>query len=808
VKILKAVLAIELAIALTWLLGVRLGNIPPIGKLLNPAGGFWNNSEPEKMLTSSTIHLNNIGQEITVQYDKDAVPHLFAANDHDLYFAQGYITARDRLWQMDMQARMAAGRVAEVMGAELLDQDRYFRRMGLTWAAERSLALMLKDPVMKNVLEAYTEGVNAYINQLSPAEYPLEFKLMDYRPAPWKPINSILIFKLMAETLSAASDDFQMSNNLKQLGTAVTRDLFPDHPFLADPVIPQNTPWNFTPQPIPETPDNLLAANNDIQPLRPRPEGIGSNNWAIAGSRSVSGYPLLANDPHLNLTLPAIWYQVQLIAPGVNVYGVSIPGIPCVVIGYNQQIAWGLTNAEADAVDWYRVQFRDATKNEYWYKGHWNTVSKRLEPIKIKGGKTIVDTIAYTHQGPIARQSGPWDSQDNEGVPIAYALSWVAHAESEEIRTFYLLNRGKSYNDYQQALQYFSSPAQNFIFASVQKDIAITSNGRYPLRYPEQGKFILDGSAPADDWHGWIRPDQNPSVKNPERGFVSSANQAATDSTYPYYLGWQFGSAERARRINDRLAHMQAATVDSLRIMQSDNYSVLAEEVLPCLLSDLKQGQTNNYAIALQALQQWNYHFDADSIGATIFNLWWNLFYKSVWSDEFDKKSVRLRWPSRDRTVKLLLTEKEAHWFDDRRTPQKETCAMLINQTFMKTVDSLFTKFGPPGPAWRWGSGRQCRIAHLAGINAFSLGPFAAGGAPSTIDALGEDFGPSWRMVVEMGPVVKGYGIFPGGQSGNPGSYYYDNLFDAWKQGQLHPLLYLQSKEERPETIMSTLILK
>src|SRR6185312_2651879 len=302
--------------------------------------------------------------------------------------------------------------------------------------------------------------------------------------------------------------------------------------------------------------------------IRPkeRAPGIGSNNWAIAGSRSANGYPILANDPHLNLTFPSIWYQVQLSSPTSNVYGVSLPGAPCVIIGYNQNISWGVTNVDADVLDWYQVKFKDNSKNEYWYNNQWNKTTRKIEVINIKGQKPSVDTVIYTIHGPIVYDKEAQKKDGRDNVPVGDALRWIAHDESDDFKTFYLLNRGKNYDDYRKALTYFTAPAQNFIFADKEKDIAITPNGKMPLKFPEQGKYILDGSDPANDWQGWIPPEQNPTVKNPPRGFVSSANQSSTDPSYPYYINWRFELYDRGKRINDLLSTMKNATIDTMRI--------------------------------------------------------------------------------------------------------------------------------------------------------------------------------------------------------------------------------------------------
>ncbi|MEO5681247.1 MAG: penicillin acylase family protein [Chitinophagaceae bacterium] len=808
-KLLKAVLAIELIMGLIFLLTTRFGNIPPLGDVLNPATGFWNNAELESQSKKIVVQVHKTNKPVTVQYDLSAIPHIFGSNDYDIYFGQGYVTARDRLWQMDMQSRTAAGRMSEVQGEQGLDRDEYYARIGLLYAAEKSLALMQKDSTMKIVLDAYSDGVNAYIEELTPSRYPVEYKLMKFAPEKWTPLKSVLIFKLMAETLSSGANDFQMSSALKKFGPEMTADLYPDLPFSSEPIMPAHTNWLFSPVSLPEIPVNKLSVAAADLDIKRKPEGIGSNNWVVNGKKTKNGFPLLANDPHLGLTLPSVWYQLQMASPSVNVYGVSIPGIPCVFVGFNNHIAWGLTNSGADVRDWYRIRFRDPSKNEYWYNDKWNFVSKRVQKIVIRGQKPFYDTISYTLHGPIARKSGPWEKLDDEdNAVIAYALRWTTLEASEDITTFYLLNRALSFGDFQQALGFFCSPAQNFIFADIKNNIAIATGGKFPLRYKDQGKFLLDGGAPVEDWNGWIPSLHNPSSKNPEQGYLSSANQIPVDSCYPYYLGWEFGSSERALRINSWLSHTNKATVDSMQALQNDTYSTLSASMLPVLLATLDTTFGKPYKYALNELNNWDYHYDQGSIGATIFNLWWDILYKAIWSDKVNKRNQSLKWPSRDRTQRLLLMEGNSLWFDNSQTPQKETRRLLINESFVKAVDSLTARFGVDLVKWNWGNSRQCRIPHIGGIDAFGSGPFSAGGAANTVNALTEDFGPSWRMVVELGTPVKAYGIFPGGESGNPGSQFYDNFIRDWKGGRLQPLLFLQSEHDFADSARFTLTIK
>ena len=291
---------------------------------------------------------------------------------------------------------------------------------------------------------------------------------------------------------------------------------------------------------------------------------------------------MLENDPHLDLTLPSIWYQVQLVTKDMNVYGVSIPGAPGVIIGFNSKVAWGVTNVGSDVLDWYKISFKDQRHKEYLYNNQWKATKPRIESIQVRGSETITDTVYYTHHGPVVylENQKPEKFSKADNIPAGYALRWIAHDGSNDVKTFYMLNKASNYADYRKALTYYTAPAQNFVFASMDNDIAITPNGYFPLKWKEQGKFLLDGNNPNDEWHGRIPADQNPTVKNPPRGFVSSANQFSADPSYPYYLHWEFSGYERAHRINKRLTVMTKATADSMRALQNDNYSVFAENVL------------------------------------------------------------------------------------------------------------------------------------------------------------------------------------------------------------------------------------
>jgi penicillin G amidase len=818
----RAIVALVLAAAVFWALDNRHGTFPALGKLLNPFAGFWQNGSRSDAVPE-TLVVPGLRDEVRIVWDVRHVPHIFARNDHDLYLAQGYLTARDRLWQMEFQAFYAAGRLAEIIGRPGLESDLFNRRFGMGWAAERAADAMSGDPKALESVKAYTDGVNAYINGLSRRDYPVEYKILDYAPEPWTLLDSGLLLKYMAYDLSSYNDERWMTAARQALGEAVVDELFPvEPPGFVDPIIPAGTTWDFMPVPVPKaggTPPPsgpggpaAFAPTSGLRdpvaaPDPGRPE-IGSNNWAVSGTRTRSGRPILANDPHLRLTLPSIWYEIQLSAPGTNAAGVSLPGTPLIIIGHTDRIAWGFTNGGDDVLDWYAVKFRDESRAEYLYGGEWRKTSVRIEVIKVRGEKPVVDKVIYTHYGPVVWLEGEREPA-NRSVPAGAALRWTGHDASNEFSTLYHLNRARDYRGYLEALATWDCPAQNFVYADADGTIAIWNDGKFPLRAKGQGRFILDGSNPADEWHGWVPHEHVPHVKNPPRGFVSSANQKPADASYPYDLGWDFASFERGDRINEILEGMKEITPDDMRRMQNDNLSLRARMVLPRLLGEInKLDLTAAEKWALDELKGWDFMNLAGRAAPTIFAEFWSDFNEKTWNDEKKGDLWGMRWPRSEVVIDLVLNHPGAEFFDDRTTPQKEALGDIANAAFRSAVRRLQSECGPPGKSWTWGERRQAAIGHLGRIPGFGREKLAMDGGGNAINTSGPGFGPSWRMVVELGPEVKAWGILPGGPSGNPGSRYYDAGIDDWVAGKIYELLFLKTTAEPQPGIAARTVLR
>ncbi|MFA5668711.1 MAG: penicillin acylase family protein [Balneolaceae bacterium] len=789
--LIKSGLSLLLLLVLIVVLNTKIGSIPPLGKFFDPDAGFWANAEttaPE----SEELNLEGTRDKVSVFYDERRVPHIFAENDYDLYYTQGYITAKDRLFQMEVQTYDASGRLAEIIGPDLLERDLETRRLGMPYGADKALEAMKNDPEAMSLVQAYANGVNAYISSLSADEYPIEYKILDFKPEEWTPLKTAHLLKAMTKTLAGRNDDMRMSNTLKYFGEDFVETFFNISPKLTDPIIPATRVWDFKAIPV-QKPDSLFVptSTQDLGEFE-RPEGIGSNNWAVSGSKTESGFPILANDPHLSLTLPSIWYEVQLHAPGINTYGVSLQGVPGVIIGFNEHVAWGVTNVASDVMDWYEVKFKDSSKREYWHDGKWKPTTTRIEEIKIRGQETLLDTVFYTHHGPVTEK---YSRVNPESEPSYYALRWIAHEPSTDVNTFYGLNRAKNYDDYVEALSHYVAPAQNFVFASNEGDIALWVNGKFPNKWKYQGRTVSDGTDPLYDWQGWIPHEHNPHVKNPKRGFVSSANQPSVAPSYPYYMGDDYAPFERGRRINDRLREMENITAQDMQHLQLDNYSYHAATILPEMLGWIdRDGLSESELEKLKLVEEWNYFNDAEKLAPSIFRVWWSKLYDNILDDEFESTKASLRYPARDRLTEILKYDAGFEFIDDINTEKVETLNELVTTSFNQTLSTMRTVLGDGTEEWQWGYYAENDIDHLASIPGFGRERVFTGGGRESVNATRGGNGPSWRMIVELGPEVKGYGVYPGGASGNPGSPDYDSMVETWRTGGFFELKFMKEK--------------
>lgn len=798
--VLSLVITVVLVYALnrSWAVAPGL-TLPPIGKFLDPFHGFWRNSE-KKTVIPETIEVPGLKGEVKVVYDSMLIPHIYATNEEDLYFTQGYVIASHRLWQMEMQTRGGSGRLAEVLGPQMLDFDRSQRRLGMVWAAEKMLKVLESTPETNMAITAYTNGVNAYIESLSDYDLPLEYKLLDFKPEPWKNFNTAMLAKNMAQTLNFSDKDKEMTNALTMVGKPMVDLLWPDNENSGDPIIDKPGGWKFPPikfDTIPLALPNQLVKTHHLQKAS---QDVGSNNWAVSGRKTATGSPLLANDPHLDLSLPSLWFVVHLNAPGINTMGGIIPGAPGVLIGFTDSIAWGLTNAQRDLIDYYKVKFKDAKMNEYLSDDKWRPSTKIIEKIEVRGKSTFYDTVTYTHHGPVTFDLSYHETDINN----LYAFRWKSHDPSNEIMTLYVLNHGRNYNDYIRALEYFEAPAHNIAFASVAGDIAMRVQGKFPLRRKDEGKFTLDGTKTNQEWQAFIPFEQNVIDKNPDRGFVSSANQYPADASYPYFITASSYEAYRNRRINQVLTPMVGATPQDMMNLQQDYYNIKASESLKFMMSQLESVSLKDAEkAAWNALKSWNLNNDAEQTGTTYFEYWFDYLVSLAW-DEFRNDSTRIDYPSDFTTIKLLKEQPELEYFDNKSTPERETARDLVRKAFSQAVERLEKRVADGQQDLRWGQVKGTIIRHLARLEPLSV-KVPYGGSGDVVNATTRSHGPSWRMVVSLEKTgLKAWGVYPGGQSGNPGSPFYSNMIPMWASGKYFSLRFGNAERVTPISLGTT----
>ena len=758
------------------------GPIPPLGNLLYPASGIWRQAESTDALPMKSItNTKGLRDEVSVYWDDQYIPHICAQNEHDMFFAQGYVEASLRLWQMEFTIFAAAGRLSEILGDDpnlkdkLLEIDINQRRMGMIYGAEKKLEAIEKNPEARTLLDAYTKGVNAYINSLSYADYPLEYKLLDYQPSPWTNLNSCLLLMAMSKDLTDREFDLEYTNLKNALGEEMFFTIYGEYYQPMEPIFPPSTyprsdsTNHSSPQQSAHPSSFDLAMPQRLN--NPPDKNIGSNNWVIHKERSKSGKPLLANDPHLSFNAPCIWVEMQISCPGYNAYGVSFPGAPGIVIGCNDSIGWGVTNAGRDVKDWYQLTIND-DRTQYYHDSVWKDLTYRKEVIHCRGSEDVILNIPYSHHGPVVYDKTTFPSEKFTGD---LALRWRAHDPTEEFYAFYQINKAKNWDDFLNALRYYSCPAQNFIFASLQGDIGLRQQGDFAVLEEGQGYFVMDGTSSSFDWRESIPFEDMPTLYNPASQYASSANQHAVSPDYPYYTHGEF-EHYRNRRLNNLLNNLHEASIEDMVSIQYDNYDLFASEMLPLMLSYLDgRGRANPVA---QSLQAWDFVADAEKVAPSQFHLWYTLYTDSLYKDErFDSIWVK---PNEYQTY-FQLKDSLSHPFlkGDIVAAQKK----LLNNTF----DVLCTFQDWDADSSQWGQSKASTISHLLRIDGFSYELPSAGGGEHILNASKTSTGPSWRMILDFsGDKIQGRGHYPGGQSGNPGSAHYMGFVDDWLNKTYH----------------------
>jgi penicillin amidase len=743
--------------------------------------------------------------------DKMGVAHIYAQNSHDLFFSQGYVTAQDRFWQMEFWRRIGSGRLSEILGASALPNDRFIRTIGWRRSAEADMALLEADS--RAALEAYADGVNAYLSQRA-GRLGFEFTVLGlngvrYDPEPWSPVDTLTWAKVMAWDLSGNLDS---ELNRARMSALLPPELLADYdlPYPTDrPVIvPTEVRWR------PEDGPALAQLSGLAAGLATLGDGpwLGSNNWVVAGEKTTTGMPLLANDPHLGIQMPSIWYEIGLHCEGncpYDVVGYAFAGMPGVIIGHNANIAWGVTNVGPDVQDLYVEKINPANPDQYEYEGEWVDMEVRLETIQVAGqDEPVVIKVRSTRHGPIINDVlyGPDDTWSYGWQPLA--LRWTALDPCRLANSVLGIDRAQNWSEFRDALRQWDVPSQNFVFADVEGNIGYQMPGQVPIRAQGDGLLPVPGWTGTYEWEGMIPFDELPSRYNPAEGFIVTANHAVVDEDYPYFISSEWAPGYRAQRITDLLGAQDTLSIEDMGRIQMDSYNYSASEVMPALLALQPADEASQEALTI--LEGWDFQMRRDSNPAAIYAAFWISLMDNLFADEL---GGRPGGGGGDMlAVRYLLDDPANAWWDNQATPGAT-----------ETRDEVLLKSLADGIAWMedtcgrlnkcvWGDLHTATFENQSlgqsGISLierlFNRGPFPVDGGSGIVNATGWSARdpaivtsvPSMRQVIDLSNLENSVAVHTTGQSGHAFSRHYNDMIALWQNGEYHPMHWERASVE------------
>ncbi|WBF58034.1 penicillin acylase family protein [Lysinibacillus sp. JK80] len=756
--------------------------------------GFTWFMDKSKPVIDGELAVTILDQDVTVTRDEKGVPHIFAKTDADLYRAQGYVQAQDRLFQMDLARRQASGRLSEIIGEATINTDKHFRTFSLRDAAEKSLAAY--DDESKQVLEWYAEGVNAFIAQAKESNtLSYEFALLGYEPEEWTVVDSLTIGKYMAYDLGGNWNTLAFRHwALQNFDEEKAKELFIKYPENASAIIEANI-------------QNPVAVAGQFSAEMLPNEFNGSNNWVVSGDKTKSGMPILADDPHLGLSTPSIWYQMHLQSPQQNVSGVIFAGIPGIILGHNDEIAWGVTNVGPDVQDLYIEIPNPDNPTQFRYDGKWEQAEVRDESIKVKDGETIDFEVVVTRHGPIMTDLAFKDTE-----PTAqFSMQWTALQPTAELRAVLGFNKAKTWSDFEKALEDFKAPAQNFVFASKDGTIAYKANGQIPIRKQGEGQLPVPGDSSDYGWEGFIPWGELPTQVNPKEGFIATANNQVIGEDYPYHITDFWAQPYRFERIKEVLDANDAITVEDMMALQMDQHNLYAREFLPDLLTSLKEkDQDGKYAEIMAMLEKWDM-VDAKESGAPlVFHTLMIKLQEVLFKDQMPEDMYGIMYGKFNITDQLLRTAysgEKSIWIEEQGGIDE-----TIYKAFELTIAQLEDQFGKNSSKWQWGDYHQLTFDHTLGSASpilaayFNAKKVPIGGSKVTVQAADNDLagnvdhGASWRFVVDVGDLSSAYHIVGPGQSGHVKSDWYQDQVLDWANGDYHQT-FIKQEEIKGKTL-------
>ncbi len=713
---LRATIAAILLLAGGFVAGFPVGPLPPLGEFLNPATGIWSVARSATLSRDASGIIPGLEHDTRVVYDRRGVPHIWATSVDDVMRALGYVVARDRLFQMELQTRAVAGRLTELVGEQALRADREQRELGLAWSAEREFATLDPTSEVHRAVTAYADGVNAWIEHLTSRDRPFEYHFLGTTPLPWRPVYTAYLLKRMGYTLTHDRHELWRSDVEDLVGAEAAAALFPTNNPIQEPIQPNGGSqprFDFV-EPPPPQPAPLSTTAQQRRPAESpqhawssswaAPElGIGSNNWAVMPERSETGFALLAGDPHLSLTLPSIWYEAHLVVPGVmDAYGVTIPGSPGIIIGFNRDAAWSMTNTGADVLDYFREEFDDdETPSTYLVDGAWRPLETRVEAyLDPNGDQIVVDTLYVTHRGPVIRE-----------YDRSLSVRWTALDDTRATASLLDGSQASSVAEFLTATETYLAPPQNMVVADREGNIAIRSTGRFPLRDDDNGWSVRDGTRSTADWSGEWPIAALPLSMNPAQGYVASANQQPTDPrTRSPYLGVNWPSPWRAMRINQLLRADTSVTPDDMRRYQTDPGNARADWFVPLFLDASRAADaTPELREAAGLLAEWDRRYTKDNERAILFELAMEELADRTWDELVPTNGGRRVATPGSAILAQLTAYPTSVWWDSKETPAlTETRDDVFRASLVAALQVARSEYGSPEDGgWRWSAVRH-----------------------------------------------------------------------------------------------------
>lgn len=752
-------------------------------------------------LHEGELNMPQLSAPVNVYTDEYGVPHVYAENEEDLFFAVGYLQASERLYKMDIIARAVEGRLAEAFGPDLIEDDKYLRVWGFYRIARNVIKTM--SPETRDLLERSLEGINAYIDEHAD-DLPVEFKIAGHKPLRWTLEHIVGYARLMGHDLCLAwMPEVIFGGVLDKLGDEKARELYPVYPDTKPYIVPQ-TPNNFS-----EVAEFMFESEKRIREITGAiGSHIGSNSWVLGGEMTESGKPILANDPHLGYSQPPVWYEMHLVGGRFDVAGVTLAGVPLVILGQNQHYAWGFTNVMVDDTDFYVELTDDGHPNQYFHDGEWLDMEISHELIMVKGEEPVIFEVRETHHGPIINDVHQI-LKENKSAPVA--MSWVGNYITSEVDAFFGLNLATNWDEFSEATSKFWIPGQNMIYADLDGNIGWRPAVALPLRAQGTGLVPLPGDDSQWDWQGFVPFEEMPYQLNPEQGYIATANNKTIGDEFPYYISAYWEPPARANRINEMLrVPGKEYTVEDMQQIQMDYLSDHARDLTPIFVKSLADSDLNEPLMkaAYDALKDWDYVMGETSAAAAIFNTLWVKFAYNLYGDEMDLIGpafkdgfFKLANISIRNSIYLLENIPGSSWFDDMSTANiVETPAMIIERSFKETITELDEHFGSELTDWEWGELHTLTHEHpmakvkvLDWLLNLNVGPFPAAGSGTTVnnaqyrmeDPYDVVLGPSVRHIYDFENFSKGgLSVLPTGQSGNPRSPHYADQAEMFNTGK------------------------